>query len=187
MWKMLWDPADRALIGKEPEEASQWREKNTQHDKKGAKSTAGKTGYFLSTNYGETPGSYEWVSFAWIIQLMKIAFSIKYWRGIKKNKNGESGESGNHFVMSSIILFSRLLQFYPIRSRVIFIWMINISSPDTSWPLFLNSNFPCFLFFFVLISQAISCRRNNVFNNMYLSLGQKNGNCHSCILWELSS
>lgn len=32
-------------------------------DKKGAKSTAGKTDYFLSRNYGKAPDSYEWVSF----------------------------------------------------------------------------------------------------------------------------
>ena len=46
-------------------------------DKKGAKSTAGKTDYFLSTNYGETPGSYEWVSFTWINTIDEDCFQYK--------------------------------------------------------------------------------------------------------------
>ena len=46
-------------------------------DKKGAKSTAGKTDYFLSRNYGETPGSYEWVSFTWINTIDEDCFQYK--------------------------------------------------------------------------------------------------------------
>lgn len=38
---------------------------------------------------------------------------------------------------------------------------------------FLNYKFPCFLFVAVLIPQAIRYMRNNVFNNIYLSLCQK--------------
>lgn len=48
------DPADRALTGKEPEEASQWRKRNIQHGQERGKEYSWENRLFFSRNYGET-------------------------------------------------------------------------------------------------------------------------------------